>query len=237
MLIYKIQNILNLKCYIGQTTQILKNRISCHIRGCGCIAIDGSIKKYGIENFDISVIDDTATTIEELNTLEEKYILEYNSLSPNGYNLTTGGNNRIPTDEIREKMSRIFKTIKHTYIPSKECLLKRGESMKKVWEERKKNGVFCRKPVSEQAKMNMSNGHKGKKLSEETKRKISIGNKGKIISDETKRKQSESGKGRIFSKEHKENISIGRKKYLEELKKNPDVFKEYMKRLNNGKQK
>ena len=46
-----------------------------------------------------------ADSQEELDLLEEKYIAEYNSLAPNGYNLRTGGNNSIPGLASRKNMS------------------------------------------------------------------------------------------------------------------------------------
>lgn len=53
--------------------------------------LDNAIRKYGSNNFKISLICE-CNTFEELNEKEKYYITFYNSLSPNGYNLTTGGN-------------------------------------------------------------------------------------------------------------------------------------------------
>ena len=50
------------------------------------------MRKYGLDNFKIEVIDDTAKDIQELGKLERKYIKLYNSTDPNyGYNITCGG--------------------------------------------------------------------------------------------------------------------------------------------------
>lgn len=62
-------------------------------------------KKYGIENFNIEIID-IATTKEELNTKEIYWIKEYNATNREiGYNLTIGGDGLSNPDEsIRQKM-------------------------------------------------------------------------------------------------------------------------------------
>uniref|UniRef100_A0A6M3XPF2 Putative endonuclease n=1 Tax=viral metagenome TaxID=1070528 RepID=A0A6M3XPF2_9ZZZZ len=109
MIIYAIQNRINGKVYIGQTTCSLEKRIKNHMFSSSCcIVIYNALKKYGIDAFNISTID-TAKNIDELNKLEEKYIKEYNSLSPNGYNLTTGGNNCKCSEETKRKISETSK--------------------------------------------------------------------------------------------------------------------------------
>lgn len=51
-----------------------------------------SMRKYGIENFKIESIDETAKNLVELGKLERQYISQFNSRNPNiGYNLTAGG--------------------------------------------------------------------------------------------------------------------------------------------------
>ena len=88
MLIYKIQNKINGKIYIGQTKKNLNERICEHLHNKSYIG--NALKKYGLECFDISVID-TADTKEWLNDKEIEYIALYNCKHPNGYNLTDGG--------------------------------------------------------------------------------------------------------------------------------------------------
>lgn len=103
MIIYKISNNINNKIYIGQTTKTLKKRWSDHYWGNRTV-ISKAIRKYGRENFNIEIID-KANSLDELNLLEQKYIKEFNSLSPNGYNLDTGGKNRNLSEETKLKIS------------------------------------------------------------------------------------------------------------------------------------
>lgn len=110
MIIYKIENKENGMIYIGQTVRTLRERTLEHARNKETY-IDRTMNKYGIEHFDISVID-TAETMDELNEKEIYWIKHYNSMKPNGYNLCYGGNNTKGfhhSEESKAKMSKIQK--------------------------------------------------------------------------------------------------------------------------------
>ena len=81
MVIYKITNKLNGKAYIGQTMQMLKNRMRRHMMGD--LYIDLALKKYGIENFNVEVLEE-CKSVDELNEREIYYIAFFNTLYPNG---------------------------------------------------------------------------------------------------------------------------------------------------------
>jgi len=87
---------------------------------------------------------------------------------------------------------------------------------------------------SEEARRNISDGHKGIKLSEEHKRKLSEIGKGRKHTEEAKLKMSLSQKGRIISEEQKEKLRVARIgiKHSEETKKK---MSESQKRIGNGK--
>ena len=78
------------KAYIGQTKNY-KTRTSKH-KNCksGSIAFANAIKKYTWDAFSHEILHDNLT-IEHANELEEQLIKEHKTLSPNGYNLRTGG--------------------------------------------------------------------------------------------------------------------------------------------------
>ena len=103
MIIYIITNKINGKNYVGQTTRTLNERIAEH-RSCIKTAIGKAIQKYGWENFEVVVIEE-CTTIEQLNEREKFWIAKYNSIAPNGYNLTEGGNNGLLSEMSRLKIS------------------------------------------------------------------------------------------------------------------------------------
>lgn len=105
MIIYKITNLINNKVYIGQTTQPLKKRWADHCKpsSTNCAVLHRSILKYGRDNFSIEIID-TAVTLEELNRKEAYWISYYNSITPNGYNLQSGGDRFKFSDETKLKI-------------------------------------------------------------------------------------------------------------------------------------
>ena len=83
--IYKITNNLNNKCYIGQSVHI-ERRFSEHCFPSKKSQISLAIQKYGKENFSFEIIEECS--VEKLNEREQFWIKYYNSLSPNGYNIT-----------------------------------------------------------------------------------------------------------------------------------------------------
>ena len=108
-IVYKIQNMINNKVYIGVTTQeggfnsryrysgsgierVLgdkQGRKKCY-NGATNIHLLNSINKYGIESFDVVEILDVAFSNQELNIKEKVWISIYDSFN-NGYNKTIGG--------------------------------------------------------------------------------------------------------------------------------------------------
>lgn len=104
------------KKYIGQAVKILANgrrwgyisRWKDHIRDSKganfCRLLNNAINKYGSENFKVELIHECP--VEELNYFETFYIKEQNTISPNGYNLTSGGNHCVQHESTRERKSQ-----------------------------------------------------------------------------------------------------------------------------------
>ena len=88
--VYKITNHLNGKIYVGQTIRPLKERFNGH--KCGSLFVDKEIQKYGAENFTIEVLEECETT-KQLREQEIFWMVELNSIYPNGYNLNDGMDN------------------------------------------------------------------------------------------------------------------------------------------------
>lgn len=142
-LIYKITNTINDKKYIGQThshywnknkyvlgginyrfRQHIKTAKCVNKRKCECKALYAAIVKYSPEAFKIELICECDPN--ELNIMETKYILEYQTLAPNGYNLKEGGSNGSLTKEFKDKVSlgvkRFFSNIETRKIQSDRLL-------------------------------------------------------------------------------------------------------------------
>lgn len=107
--IYKIENKINGKVYIGQARDILlrwqehrENYLCKRYSYCLYMAFE----KYGIENFEFSVVE--LCPEEELNNKEKYWIEHFHSYlgdkNCNGYNMTTGGegNATIVRKEVYE---------------------------------------------------------------------------------------------------------------------------------------
>ena len=110
-IIYILENKINKKCYIGQTIKKFKDRMLGHKSEAKLNKkrnlIGNALRKYGLENFKITIMD---CQEEYLDWLEQEWIKELNSLSPNGYNLDTGGNkNKHLSEETRLKISKAGK--------------------------------------------------------------------------------------------------------------------------------
>lgn len=115
MTIYLITNKLNGKKYVGQTRQPVKARWQYHCnpaKKCFGSAVRLAIIKYGKANFTFEVLEEVGS-IEETNYLEAYYIRHYQTLAPNGYNLTTGGEAHTVSDETRKKLSLAHKGKKY----------------------------------------------------------------------------------------------------------------------------
>jgi hypothetical protein len=122
--IYKITNSCTGKLYIGQTVSHMLNhgkyrrygstkRLSSHFseamknnKDKECRYLNNSIRKYGIDKFTVELID--ICPMDKGDELEAKYIREYNSIFPFGYNLKIGGTVFKHCDESRRILSESY---------------------------------------------------------------------------------------------------------------------------------
>lgn len=207
MIIYKIINIINNKLYVGKTVKTLSHRIYAHIKNSekSNQYIHRAMCKYGIKNFKWEIIENV---VSDLNEREKYWIKTLNSLHPNGYNLTVGGEGgdtwsvlgRGHSKETINKMrlshtgkkhsmeSRLKMSSKRKGIPkSLEYRKKLSQSLRNKWEgsimpesQRKKISLsLMGHKRTEVARANMSFGQTGRKHSCETRMKISMSQKGK----------------------------------------------------------
>lgn len=106
MHIYKFTHIESDRSYIGQTIQNPNQRRLEHIADSRHTPKEyhfhNALRKYGVTAFTFEVID-TATSLEELNLLEEKYMTQYNSIS-NGFNIRQAGGNKLHSEESKDRM-------------------------------------------------------------------------------------------------------------------------------------
>ena len=109
-LIYKITSPSG-QMYIGQTIGKLNRRLSRHATESGCVAMKRAMDKYGRENMKYDVIEENIP-LEQLDDRETYWINELNTLSPNGYNLKTGGRRPTFSEETKERLREVHRTRK-----------------------------------------------------------------------------------------------------------------------------
>lgn len=195
MNVYCITNKINGKKYIGITNFEIEKRFKNHIiesRSKSTRTICKAIRKYGKENFEISLIEQCSSE-EELKNREIYWIEQYKTLTE-GYNDTAGGDGstrRKMSEETRKKISE-----------SKKKFYKDNPDFCKIISEKTKEGMAALKnemgeesfrqmiiknrgPVSEETRQKISKAGKGLKRSKETRQKISEAKKGRIVSEET----------------------------------------------------
>ena len=139
--IYKFQNKLNNKIYIGQSREE-KRRYERHVN-CKepLYELDRAIKCYGIENFTYEIIESFESyNIDEVNNWmderEEYYIKEFNSLYPNGYNLLSSKKHPEFSEITKQRISESITGEKNGFYGKKHS----EESRKKMSISAKKRG-------------------------------------------------------------------------------------------------
>ena len=156
MLIYKATNILNNKCYIGQTQKTLEIRKQQHLK----IAEDNkgfrfhkALKEYGFENFTWEQID-TAQNFKQLTEKENYWIEYYKSYDPKyGYNVLPGNDNPMNYENVKQHHDEIMR--------SEEVRTKISNSMKKRIADGKFFNEEHRRKISQKLKGNQHFlGHK-----------------------------------------------------------------------------
>lgn len=192
--VYLTTNLINGKQYVGDhSTNDLKN--DSYI-GSGKI-IKNAIKKYGKESFNFIILEKFNTRKEAFDA-QEKYIIQYNTLVPNGYNISLKGGNGVRgwfiySSESKEKMRNIKLGNKNPFY-GKHHSEKTKEKFKHriPWNKNKQN-IYSKDTI-----IKISNARKGKpawnkglSTPEDIKQKLR-----KPKSKETKIKMSKAAKNR-----------------------------------------
>lgn len=165
--------------YIGLTKQNLKRRWK---NGTGYDpktqpAFANAIKKYGWENFSHEVLEENITTLEEACEREKYWIAYYHTFTRDperrGYNCTLGGeghNGRIPSLEVRQKMSQSHLGKSHPWTEHQRQVM---------------TGRFVGRKVSDETRKKLSISHLGKKPSAESIEKSRKAKFKKVVCVET----------------------------------------------------
>ena len=148
-IIYKIENLVNGKIYIGQTTRSFNERYNAKGKGIervygyllGCerygdshnVYLLKSIRKYGFINFEVEEVFDIAYDRKELDEKEKYWIKYYNACDPNyGYNSLPGGTEGGINKECYLKKVENEFTCPVMCLETGEMFMSKSEAMNKL---------------------------------------------------------------------------------------------------------
>ena len=213
MIIYKATNKFDGKSYIGQTIKKLSFRKKQHENAKRITLFTDSIIKHGKNNFTWEVIE-KCDSKEELDEMEFHYIKQYDTLCPNGYNMTLGGEGGNCGNQFtklsKEERSKLHFLNNLSYEEREKHLNEkyRGKNnyLYRLMSEEERKKWLRKYKIGESSP---SYGKK-RKHTEETKKKMSkakMGDKNPMNRPEVRKKVSDSLKGKLnsfYGKHHTE---------------------------------
>lgn len=209
--VYITTDISSGKQYIGDHST---NNLEDGYLGSG-LHIKRAIKKSGKENFKREIIELFETKEEAFNA-QERYINEYNTLAPNGYNISPKGGGQISggfSEDTKQKISEIL-------INEKLCSGKKNGMFGKKHSKKSKEKIAL-KSFDEShglfGKSGEDHPNFGRTHTKEAKNKISLSSRGRKHTDESKKKISKGLKGKIDVRG--KNNPMSGKKHSEESKR------------------
>lgn len=208
--VYLTTNLINKKQYVGDHSS---NKDTDNYFGSGLL-INNAIKKYGKENFKKQVLEEFETKKEAFNA-QEKYINEYNTLAPNGYNISPKGGHQTTNSVSEDTRKKMRKSAKNRPPQTEETKIKRRKSLKghavsietknKIQKKQKgisKKEIFIRKYGNDEGIKKYNDYVKKMSLTklnmtQETKDKIKVSTKAAMQKPEVKEKLHFVGKRKI----------------------------------------
>jgi len=222
--IYIITNNSNNMSYIGQTVSHRKNKnkyrpfgyegrfkdhISeaiCNTKKKQCSYLNNAIRLYSKDAFTVSLLEECFK--DQMDILEKEYIVKYNTLYPNGYNLTKGGKG--------EMFIRTSETVdKTTLLPSSKrggCKERTTETRSKMSESLKE--TFGKQEVKEELMKRTQQQHLLQKINRFKGSCIDIDNLDQYL----KERKFNGNKGILVKIGHLETNFVGKHETLEEIR-------------------
>lgn len=210
-------------CYVGITVGKIHSRCARHLNGRESYLFQRKLRKNKtrFRCYVVDIIREKSpgeAVFQRLLSMETRYISEFNTRSPIGYNLTLGGTGMVGlmfTSEHRRKISEA--------LTGKKCSDKTKDRLRKL-----RLGTTH----SAETKQKMSLKGRGRICSTEKKVKLSMVLTGRKFSDQSRKKMSDShlqqipwNRGKVPSKHTRELWSIQRRgrKHSEETKQKMSV--------------
>lgn len=133
--IYKIENLINHKCYVGQSVNIERRwKDECRYAFNADSAsyeypLSRALRKYGVNNFSFTVLEECLK--EQLNERERYWIHTYDSFY-HGYNQTLGGDAKCVLTSKKEEIIKAINLLKTTDLYHREIAEQCGISIEMV---------------------------------------------------------------------------------------------------------
>lgn len=201
----------NGKGYVGKSKYGIEFRKSGHQKDSenrSPLLFHRAIRKHGWDSFEWTILyEDDDNDREWLGWWEQKFIRELKTKTPNGYNMTDGGDGgdvfsgRKHTVEAKEKMRKAALSMSDD-TKRKIGIASRGRRHSEETKEKMSESQKKRRPDSDETRIKKGNGRRGKPVSEETKKKISLSKIGKKQTLESNAKRSSTQKGRTYEEIH-----------------------------------
>lgn len=232
--VYKIQNLVNNKVYIGSSVDV-EGRFKAHKKSLIDNThpnhyLQNAWNKYGELNFEFSVIEEVSSNLRER---EQYYIEQYDATNHSfGYNILPNTNIGLgvsASDEVKKLISQQCSGSKNGHYGKHHS----DKTKKQISEKKQEQGKIRRKLLADHWK---EEKHKcevcgivmetkyasGRFCSKSCVNKyISLRNKQVKHTDDWNNKMRQSLIGKKFSDEHKQKISIARKQWLSNSENNP----------------
>lgn len=161
--IYLLIDGTNDKEYVGQTTN-LRSRLNNHKRADQ--RIDRAIRAHGWENFVVVILKE-CNNKEELDRWERHFIKSRDTRSPNGYNLTDGGEGTVGIERTPEYCANIAASLTgKPFTPERCANIAASKAGKKPY------------PITPEHLANLSASLKGKTRTQEHGSNLSISKRG-----------------------------------------------------------
>jgi len=184
--VYITTNLINGKQYVGDhSTDDLNCAYTKRYRGGGTI-LKNAIKKYERKNFNREILDFFPTKQEAFDA-QEKYIIQFNTLVPNGYNISPKGGCKAKgsvSEDTKKKHSEMMKGKK-------------------------------KPPRSKEHQQKLNEANRGRHHTKEAREKIRKSSLGKKMSAEAIIKIKEKRKNQIFSIESRTKMKLSQQKRRE----------------------
>jgi group I intron endonuclease len=199
-IIYLAKNLVNGKCYVGQTGNTLNGRIKGHqkcAKSGSRLLFHLALNKHGVDGFEVSVLQECCGR-DCLNAAERWWIGHLNCMSPKGYNLTDGGEGSSPSEETRKLISEAAKKrstperMKAMSELAAKVILTPEQMERKVRALEEYRANYAHPALGTKWSPERHANRKSQVLSEDSRRKMAESHRGGRRSEETKKKMSES---------------------------------------------